>query len=87
MAHYVELANRIAKLRPVITSAGEEALELFDEFLRENELDLALHVACDYLVESPFNRISPSILNEIHNLHEILGQKDECIKNLEAKLI
>ncbi len=86
MAHYTELANRILQLRPLLSGAGDQTVEFFDEFLREHEFDSALHVICDFLIDSPAARISISTLNEIRDLHEEFRLEDECATKLEEKL-
>ena len=86
MAHYTELTNRILQLRSLLSGAGDQTFEFFDEFLREHEFGLALHVICDFLIDSPTARISISTLNEIHDLHEEFRLEDECVTKLEEKL-
>ena len=86
MTNYVELTNRTMRLRPLLAGSDEQSHELFDEFLREHEFDLALHVVCDFLIESPAVSVSVSLLSEIHDLHEMMNLKDQCVPDLEKQL-
>ena len=86
MPDYFDLAGRIAQLRPLINDGGSQTLYFFDEFLREQEFDLALHIICDFIIESPNICISGSVLNEIRDLHKQMELEDQCILDLEKKI-
>jgi hypothetical protein len=46
------VAAQLQSLRPILlTEHGHSFLDLFDEFMREQEFELALHVVCDYILE------------------------------------
>ena len=83
---YSELTNRITQFRPLLADSGGQSYEFFGEFLREHEFDLALHVVCDFLIESPTVRVSAPVLNEIRDLHEMMNLQDQCVCDLEKKL-
>jgi hypothetical protein len=86
MPDYPDLTSRIAQLRRLIDDSGNQTLYFFDEFLREHEFDLALHVVCDFIIESPSVCISGSVLNEIRDLHKQMEIEDQCILDLENKI-
>jgi hypothetical protein len=81
-----ELSNRILQLRSLLSGARDQTFEIFDEFLREHEFDLALHVVCDFLIASPTVCLSSAVFNEIRDLHKQMGIEDRCISDLEKKM-
>jgi hypothetical protein len=58
--------------------------EWFDEFLEANELELALHLACDALLENPFDQPSAEVLKKIEDLHKAMELRDDCNERLLA---
>jgi hypothetical protein len=54
----------------------------FDEFVREHEFDLALHLVCDYLI-SEAALITVSRMVTIDDLHAEIQILDNCISELE----
>lgn len=86
MPYDTDLTSRIAQLRPLIDDAGNQTLYFFDDFLREHEFDLALHLICDFLIESPTVCISRSVLSEIRDLHKRMKLEDQCVLELEKKI-
>lgn len=60
--------------------------EIFDEFLREHEFDLALHVLCDVLLKPQTPAVNQSALKQIQELHRLMGLEDECVKQLQDKM-
>jgi len=50
---------------------------LFDEFVRETELGLALHTVCDYLLESETPRPEATTVEQIRALHTSMEIKDD----------
>ncbi len=51
------------------------------EFVREHEFDLALHAACDYLLEVPC-MLNVNILDQVERLHTMMKIEDDCVKRL-----
>jgi hypothetical protein len=75
--------QRLATLRVVLETRQDSAwLEQFDEFIREHEWELALHVVCDHLLESADHVVHPDVLDQIAALHEAMGTKDTCVTTL-----
>jgi hypothetical protein len=54
----------------------------FDEFLAANELELALHTACDALLEAPSDKPSAEVLQKIEDLHKAMELRDDCLERL-----
>ncbi|MBZ5523530.1 MAG: hypothetical protein LAP21_14950 [Acidobacteriia bacterium] len=60
-------------------------MELFDEFLREQEFGLALETLCDFLLEPRSALASESLLEQIENLHQLMNVMDSCVQDLRDK--
>jgi len=58
--------------------------QLFDEFLREHEFELALHVLCDYLLEPTTQPAAPTVVKLIEKLHASMQIVDNCVADLHA---
>jgi hypothetical protein len=57
-------------LRPVLLVEGaRSALDVFDEFVQQHEFKLALHLVCDFILDSDSRQVSESIINQIQHLH------------------
>jgi hypothetical protein len=81
-----EIRKRLANLRAILPEFHQwAAREVFDEFLREYELELALHVACDYLLEPTTEAPTSELIEQIKILHEGMEIQDTCVAELEAK--
>jgi hypothetical protein len=64
---------------------GAAATKWFDEFLDANELELALHVVCDFLLEPATPAASRQIRLEIERLHAKMEIIDNCAARLRIK--
>ena len=80
-----EMTRKLAGLRPVLSTGGDELNQLFDEFVRENEWELALHLVCDYLLEPTSQRAPMEVIQQIETLHEAMGIVDSCMADLRGK--
>ena len=79
-----ETQGELQFLRPVLLAEGAgSALDLFDEFVREHEFDLALHVVCDFLLDSDSLQVSGSIIDQIQHLHTTMEIDDACVQQLQ----
>jgi hypothetical protein len=58
--------------------------EAFDGYLEANELELALHSACDALLESPYDKPSVEVLEKIEDAHKAMDLRDDCVERLLA---
>jgi hypothetical protein len=77
------IRQKLADLRVVLEARQDSAwLEQFDEFVREHEWELALHVVCDHLLESTDHVVRPGVLDQIAALHQATGAKDTCVADL-----
>jgi len=66
---------------------GASALKWFDEFLSENELDLALHVVCDFLLETESPPESPELSARLQSLLSKMEIVDDCVLRLRQKAV
>lgn len=84
-----EMRNSVNELRSVLAEGqgAEGYLALFDEFVRECELGLALHNVCDYLLEPGTPATSARTLERIRRLHGDMEIEDDCLERLKAKAV
>jgi hypothetical protein len=81
-----ELQGQLQNLRPVLLTARDRSLlELFDEFVGQDEFELALHVVCDFIVDSDSPQVSKSVLDQIQNLHSAMKIDDGCVQILQRR--
>jgi hypothetical protein len=85
-AHYDHVS---ALLRALRTALEDDAVfrsrgEIFDEYLEANELELALHSACDALLERPHGKPSAAVLMYIDDSHKAMDLRDDCVERLLA---
>jgi len=85
-SHVEKLKADLKALRGVLEgrSGPGDYLQWFDEFLRECELDLALHSVCDYLLEDGVG-VEVSIVERIQALHALMNLDDDCVERLRSK--
>jgi hypothetical protein len=57
---------------------------MFDGYLEANELELALHVACDALLEQNHNKPSTVVFGIIEDCHKTMDLQDDCAERLLA---
>jgi hypothetical protein len=78
------VAAQLQSLRPILlTEHGHSFLDLFDEFMREQEFELALHVVCDYILEPNTLTVSNATVEEIRRLHTEMRIVDDCVEDLQ----
>ena len=81
-----QVKEKLAQLRAMLsTGSGFNSWEVFDEFVREHEWGLALHVVCDYLLEPTAQAAPEAVIQEIQSLHETMGIEDTCVADLRRK--
>ena len=81
-----EMKEKLARLRAVLsTGKGFNFLEIFDEFVREHEWELALHVVCDYLLEPTTQAVPAAVIQQIQILHEAMRIEDTCVADLRGR--
>jgi hypothetical protein len=80
--------DRVSALLSELRAALEDQVvfrsrrQWFDEFLTANELELALHTACDALLEDPSVKPSAEVLQKIEDLHKAMELRDDCVEKL-----
>lgn len=89
-AHYKSsrrqaIAQELVILKPALSGAGDYVNQLFDEFVREDEWELALHLVCDYLLKPEIQAPQIAIIEQIENLHQLMKIVDGCAADLRRK--
>jgi len=59
--------------------------ELFYDFMRADEYDLALHVVCDQVLEQSAV-ISEHAIGQIEELHRLMGIRDDCVAKMRKAM-
>jgi hypothetical protein len=79
--------SQLQNLRDSITGfqKSPKYLSMFDEFVRECELGLALETLCDYLLETTAP-VDEGVLGQIESLHALMNVKDGCVDSLKKKM-
>ena len=81
-----DMRQIFANLKNVVsTKWNSDAPAVFDEFIREHEWELALHVVCDYLLEPATPPAAPELIEDIQSLHKAMGIWDSCVTDLRRK--
>jgi hypothetical protein len=86
--HYDHVVSLLQPLSAVFGTdlAGLNLKKSFDEFLAQNELEIALHVACDFLLRAQTKSVEDAILARIEAAHEAMVLKDDCIRRLRSSV-
>ena len=80
------VAAQLQSLRLILlTERGHSFLDLFDEFMREQEFELALHVVCDYILEPDCLTVSNATVEQIRRLHTEMEIVDDCVEDLQNR--
>jgi hypothetical protein len=87
VSHLRELKAKLEELRPLLTGtvAVGGYLEFFDEFVREQEFDLALHMICDFVIDENVPQIDPAVVERIRAIHQSMQIQDDCVERIKAK--
>ena len=81
-----ELKGQLEDLKNVLPKGlDRRGSDLFDEFIREHEFGLALHVICDHLLGSTTQMPTPTLIQKIQALHVAMKIEDNCVGSLNAK--
>jgi len=67
-------------LRPLISEPARA--QYFDESLDANELEIALHALCDFMLRDGAPPIDGAALAQIDSLHHLMGINDSCVNKL-----
>jgi hypothetical protein len=80
-----DIGQMLASLRNVVSVEwNSDAPAIFDEFIREHEWSLALHVVCDCLLEQT-TPPEPAVVEQIQTLHDMMKIEDSCVMKLRRK--
>ena len=80
-----EMVRKLASLKPLLSTGGDDLNQLFDDFVRQHEWGLALHLVCDYLLEPTAQAASEAVIQQIQSLHEAMEIEDTCVADLRGK--
>jgi hypothetical protein len=84
-----EIADLLDEIRAAFdrqTGKQDAYRKIFDEFIEENDFYAALHVLCDYLMESENTKLDPSLVDKVRRVHDLMHIEDYCIEMLRAKI-
>ena len=80
-----EVKKHLEDLKDVLLNEMDSGCsDLFDEFIREHEFGLALHVICDHVLEST-TQPTTTLIQKIEALHAAMKIEDNCVANLRDK--
>jgi len=81
-----KIEQKLTSLGTVLSEGRSLAAhQVFDEFVREHEWGLALHVVCDYFLESTVQAAPEAVMQLIQSLHEAMAIEDNCVADLRRK--
>src|ERR1700730_9284791 len=85
--HYQNVRSELQALRASLSDFLEtlEYLEWFDEYVRENELGLALATLRDFRLAPTTSAPSAEVLSRIEILHNLMEMTDSCVQRLRDK--
>jgi hypothetical protein len=80
-----EVQAQLQSLRPLLlTERGQSLLDFFDEYVEQREFELALHIVCDFLLETNSPQVNKSTIDKIQHLHAAMKIDDGCVEKLFA---
>jgi hypothetical protein len=85
IARHHEMTLKLGSLKPQLSVGGDDLNQLFDEFVREDEWELALHLVCDYLLEPKTQGPPTAAIQQIEALHGAMQITDTCAADLRRK--
>ena len=84
LEHCADVRVGLLELRPLL-DINHEVLIWFDEYLEANELELALHLVCRFLIERTSCKIQTEEFTLIRALHEKMSITDDCCSQLQPR--
>ena len=87
--HYRDLIRRLDSLKGLFSGRpGASGLRAyFEESLAANELEVALHALCAFLLDPSAPPVSGTVAEQVSELHSLMGLEDECVYKLTAKIV
>lgn len=87
-SHFDRMVVLLRPLRDVFENSGpgSQEREFFDEYLDANELELALHILSEYILETPTSITTPSVLARIEDAHRAIDLQNDCIERIRLKI-
>ena len=82
--HYRSVSDQLRSLEPIFDESehGKNYRGYFREFLEVNELELALHAVCDFLLERGPAVFDEEIIHRVDSLHQQMSIHDDCTTKL-----
>jgi len=86
-SHFRDVADQLKTLEKVFSTGpeGSKYMGFFEEYLAVNELELALHAVCDFLLEPTTPAVDEATLGRIETLHKLMQLDDDCAPRLKEK--
>jgi len=86
-AYYREINAALAEMKWLFDDQPKAAgyREYFEETLDANELEIALHTLCNFLLETTTRPVPESVIAQIHAVHAAMGLQDQCVSQLREK--
>lgn len=79
------MAQKLTSLRSVLCKEEGNVKQFFDEFVRQDEWDMASMFVCDYLLERTAQAAAAEVIQQIEALHEAMAVVDTCVADLRRK--
>jgi len=85
--HWEDARLKLESLRHLLlfNKVPESRLAYFDELLWANELEVALHTLCNFLLEHESATVETHDISAIESLHRQMQLVDECVSQLRYK--
>jgi hypothetical protein len=82
--HYRSVSDKLLAFEALFDQSerGRNYRSHFREFLEANELELALHSVCDFLLEKGAAAVDAGTIDRIDSLHQQMSIHDDCAAKL-----
>lgn len=83
--HYRSVSAQLLTLETIFDNSerGKGYRNYFRELLGANELEIALHAVCDFLIEQSVPPKDAQVLIRIDDLHKQMQIHDDCVDKLK----
>jgi hypothetical protein len=87
LRQWEDMRLKLESLRHLLPSDKnpDSRLAYFDELLWANELEVALHTICNFLLEHESATVETRDIATIENLHRQMELDDDCVNQLRDK--
>jgi hypothetical protein len=86
-AYYREINAALGEMKWLFDDQPKAAgyRDYFEETLDANELEIALHALCNFLLETTTRPVPESVIAQIQAVHAAMGLQDQCVSKLREK--